>query len=503
MKYKITIISKSRAFLNRLNLIFSTDDFDFVFVHIDTVTIETFSAIDTDLVMFNGTNSSVEKIKLLLNTTTFESILFGIVCVIDNRMICEYHYSNESYKVDFILKPIRVEEFRIRVKKILFISKNIFQAVMKQQQLQSEIKQQNSNLAATLQITEHQSHLLDLLLNSVPSGIVAIDESENVVMMNKNAEEIFNVPFSKAIGNSLWRIAEKDVRKNLCDFLYKKAPESNENHCIIKDSNGTENYYDIIIKDFLDNDKAIVGKLIIFRNENSRVEANRIKNSFFTIVSHELRTPLTIISSGVALLKLEKDSVLQDQIISDIAEATERSSELVANILHITYLHEINIHPFYREVQKSDLLNKLFSQFQLKMKRKKIELIQKDTTDNTCIVTDPGLINMVLGSILDNAIKYNKDNGRIFFSIYKENDLFCFEIKDEGKGFEGEASKMFFSSFMQGENNLTRTHSGIGVGLYIAKRASDLIKGNISFTSESEIGSTFILKIPFIPNLNP
>jgi signal transduction histidine kinase len=484
----------------QIRLIFSNEIYECSFVNINTITTETFNATASNLVLINITHSLINKIKLLLNNIDLKSIPCAIVCIIENKFISELHFLEESYKVHFVTKPIRKEEFCNRVKKMLFLLQADTQKAFSQQQLQWELKKQTSDLAATFQIAEYQSHLLDLILNSVPAGFLAIDTSQDVVMMNKNAEEILKVPFSKAVGKSVWKIVEKDIKKHLQELLYNNTAESFENLCIIKDPNRVENYYEIVIRDFFDNDREIIGKLLIFVNVTSRIEANRIKNSFFTIVSHELRTPLTIINNGVTLLKLEKNSALQDQIISDISEATERSSELVANILHITYLHEINVHPVFREVQKSDLLNKLFNQFQLKMTKKRIELIKNDTTDIISIVTDPGLINMVLSSLLDNAIKYNKDRGRIFFSIYKESDIICFEIKDEGKGYQAKTPEIFFRSFMQGENNLTRTHSGIGVGLYIAKRAADLIKGNITFTSDTENGSTFTLKFPLSPN---
>jgi signal transduction histidine kinase len=500
MKTKMTIISRSGTINNQICPLFTNEDYEYSFIKIDALTIETFSEIETTLLIIDITNNSLNKIKLLFTKLDLKTISYGIVFIIANKLIPAFNFLDESLIVHFVGKPIRVEEFRIRIKKMLFISKTNLQIAAKQQQLQWEIKKQTSDLAATFQIAEYQSHLLDLVLNSVPAGFLAIDISQDVALMNKKAEEILKIPFSKAAGKSIWRIVESNTRKHLQEQLINNVASNFENPCIIKSPDGIENYYEIMIRDFNDNDGKVIGKLLIFVNVTSRMEASRIKNSLFTIVSHELRTPLTIINNGVTLLRMEKDGAEQDQIISDITEATERSSELVTNILHITHLNEVNVRPLYREINKSDLLKKLLIQFQSKFTKKKIELIQTDTTDIAKIVTDPGLINMALSSILDNAIKYNKYSGRIFITIYRENDLICFEIKDEGKGFKGETSKMFFHGFTQGENNLTRTHNGIGVGLYIAKRATDLLKGDISFTSENEIGSTFILKIPVVPN---
>ena len=493
----ISIISRTKKFYESICSIFHADEWFVSSVNLSTLSAETLPTLETDLLLINIDSVIINDIITLLKKSDLTLLPFATACIVDSKSISQFNFLENAPNVFIFLKPFHNDVLYMQLKKMLYSSNLYTQNIRSRQQLEWKIREQSTSLDTTNQIAEYQSNFLDLILNSFPAGFIIIDTSDAIIRMNKIAETILCITYSESAGKSLWSCINDNTAYELKTSLNDLQNKPVDDFCTIKSKSGELGYYKINAKEFIDNDNIIKGKLIIFVNVTARVEANRLRNSFFTIISHELRTPLTIIYNTINLLKMNTLTPIQEQLLNDINEASDRSSELVTNILNMAYLNEVNIKAFYFKLDKIELINKLINQFKVKAQQKNIQLIVKDATEEKYLTTDPDLITMVLRNLLDNAIKYNRKNSYVLLDIYYEGELMCFSIKDEGEGFKTDTSEIFFQSFMQGESSLIRSHGGIGVGLYIAKRATDLLKGKIVFTSEYGVGSTFILKIPY------
>jgi len=496
---KLTIFSDSEETISHIQSALGTDEFEYSFLNIQLLSVDKLNSTESDMLIIDTDDNSVDHILELLNKLDLNSLPFVISFILEDRFIPLFKCFFISFKVHFFIRPIRDSEFYIRILKYLYLYNEDQKILDNQKQLNWNLNNQSSRLDTALEIAGYQSNLLDLMLNSIHSGIIAVDPSDTVVMMNKRSEKIFNTSCSKSIGRSLWDIVSSELHHYIANILsLSDTTNPFGNVYTLKHPDGTICYLNISVKDFLDNDKNINGKIIIFDDVTSKVDAYRLRNSFSTIVSHELKTPLTVINNCIDLLKMTDVSKAQSQIIDDITEATERSNELVSNILHIIYLNGINIHPLYRKLYFSELSDKIFSDFQQKIIHKGINVIKNKFIEESFFFTDMSLIMMILSNVIDNAIKYNRTDGNLFFTISKVDNQICFTIKDEGNGINPETADSLFQCFLQGENNMTRIHSGMGVGLYIAKKATELINGKLSFTSSIGEGSTFAIYIPFV-----
>jgi len=113
------------------------------------------------------------------------------------------------------------------------------------------------------------------------------------------------------------------------------------------------------------------------------------------------------------------------------------------------------------------------------------------------VVTDPERLVQVLTLVLDNAVKFT-DAGKIVLQARVENNFLEIAVQDSGIGVDGEQQKIIFEGFRQVDEEDTRRHEGIGIGLYLARRLLALLGGEISLTSEVGTGSRFAIKLPCI-----
>jgi signal transduction histidine kinase len=124
--------------------------------------------------------------------------------------------------------------------------------------------------------------------------------------------------------------------------------------------------------------------------------------------------------------------------------------------------------------------------------RHSINLI--DIGDRTHAWLDEALIYSVLSNLLSNAIKYSPEGSNIEFTLDGRKDLITFKVKDEGVGIEEEIQSVLFEPFRRGAN--VKNVNGTGLGLALVKRCLDLHQGQITYDSQIDKGTTFIVQIP-------
>lgn len=218
-----------------------------------------------------------------------------------------------------------------------------------------------------------------------------------------------------------------------------------------------------------------------------------LRNDFVANVSHEFKTPISSIEGYATLLQnpnLSKEK--KEYYINKILENSTRLSTLTSNMLLLTKL----------ENQKLVLDNK---QFRLDEQIRKTILLLEDKWSKKNIQFDMDLkLQMYYGSeqllsqvwynIIDNAIKFSKENKSIKITIEKDDYYINVSIKDYGCGISNEVLKHIFEKFYQGDSS--RKDEGNGLGLALVKRIVNICNGKIIVESKENIGTTFIVKLP-------
>ncbi len=243
-----------------------------------------------------------------------------------------------------------------------------------------------------------------------------------------------------------------------------------------------------------------LGELIASFNEMAQKlgEVDRVKSDFLSVVSHELYTPLTPIRAGANQLKTSGMSPEDlKKIVTMIEAQAIKMQELVDEILDFSWLEMQEWRLNKEPVSIPGLMDETVALLQETIEKKKIKLDLDYSRDLPTILADKKRLLHVLKIVLDNAVKFNYENGAVAVKITTQGSGVEFKFTDNGIGIAPENIKRIFESFYQTEYYMNRTHGGVGLGLAIAKKIIEAHGGNIHAESAGlGKGSTIVFSLP-------
>jgi len=230
-------------------------------------------------------------------------------------------------------------------------------------------------------------------------------------------------------------------------------------------------------------------------------ESNKLKTAFIQNISHEVRTPINGIMGFTELLNDPENTPEQRNEFSNIViQSSKQLIRIIDDIIEISRLQTNQVELHLEEVNFDEQLEELFGKFKDKADHKGIEFRLKNTLseEEGVILMDKLKIGKILDTLIDNAIKFTKKGLVEIFSEIKNENLIV-QVKDTGIGIKPEDQEIIFRNFSQSEKDPTKSYDGLGLGLSIAQKNAELIKGIISFTSVLNEGSSFMLSVPHHP----
>jgi signal transduction histidine kinase/HAMP domain-containing protein len=229
-------------------------------------------------------------------------------------------------------------------------------------------------------------------------------------------------------------------------------------------------------------------------------QANKVKNEFLGFVSHELRTPINIIMGYSALMEggfCGEANPEQAKVIEKIVVNSRALLSMIDQLLEATKIEAGAVKPDFQQVSLSDFVDELRSVYTVP-NHKNIELVWDYPADLPVVTTDPDKLRHVLTNLLGNAVKYT-ESGTVSVSAVNRpaEGTVEFQVADTGIGIPREELPHIFDMFSQVHGARARARSGgVGLGLHIVKKFTELLGGDISVASVQGSGSTFTLKIP-------
>ncbi len=239
----------------------------------------------------------------------------------------------------------------------------------------------------------------------------------------------------------------------------------------------------------------LTGLVIMQRTIKKEIALVRQQRNFLLSITHELKTPIAAIKLGIQTLLKRKNlpDKQREKLEKSALNNTERLHDLIDNVLLATRI-ESGQHPLHLiPTNLSDLTKKICQDFELSPGFKG-ELITS-IEDNLTINVDSTAFESILINLLDNALKYGE--GKRTEVTLKESGSFIFlEVSDQGPGIPIEERRRVFDKFYRMGNEETRSRKGTGIGLFIVKELVELHGGNITIGTNSDSGSTFIVRLP-------
>src|SRR6185295_18669839 len=240
---------------------------------------------------------------------------------------------------------------------------------------------------------------------------------------------------------------------------------------------------------------------------------DRLKSEFVSTVSHELRTPLTTIKALTRLLMREGlDEKKRREYIETISVECDRQIDFVLNMLDLSRIEGGVLRVTHERVDVLEVISSVVKSETRSAEKRRHDLQFDPKLDVPPICADPKELRRVLSNVVENAIKYTPDGGRIVLSALQQDGQVAISVADNGRGIPAEDMPILFDKFHRGRparhseamrNATTDAEfledadvSGVGLGLYLARNVMERMGGRITVESQVGRGSTFSLHLP-------
>lgn len=233
-------------------------------------------------------------------------------------------------------------------------------------------------------------------------------------------------------------------------------------------------------------------------DKNEQLEAaNRLKGQFLATMSHELRTPLNAVIGFSRILKRKLKGQIADKHFSNLEQIHESGQQLLSLVNDMLDLERIEsgmLSIEFEEVELGASLAELITSFQ-PMADKKEMFIRTDFEGTLTFRTDPKRLRQVLANLVTNAIKY-AGVGTVHIEVSRSTGVLQLAVRDEGPGISPEDAGQVFDAFHQLDGSATRQEGGVGLGLSIVRKLTNLLGGQVRLESEPGQGACFIVTLP-------
>jgi signal transduction histidine kinase len=236
------------------------------------------------------------------------------------------------------------------------------------------------------------------------------------------------------------------------------------------------------------------------RNQAVELEkANKGKDEFLSVVSHELRTPLNVIAGYAEMVRqgmLGEINPEQDRALGKVIDHSKGLLGMIAGILQVTSIEAEAVKVDTKQVVVGHLLDELKSLYDFSL-GKDLSLHWDLPSESLSMTTDGEKLKHILQNLINNAIKFT-DNGRVTVSARQVpgGKSVEFRVADNGIGIPEEMLPIIFEKFRQADSSESRAYGGVGLGLYIVKRFTEMLGGSVAVESQPGKGSTFSVTIP-------
>ena len=221
------------------------------------------------------------------------------------------------------------------------------------------------------------------------------------------------------------------------------------------------------------------------------------RQEFVSNVSHELKTPLTSVKVLADSLNTQEDVPVElyKEFMADIVNEIDRENKIINDLLSLVKLDKTASGLNIESVDINKLMEAIFKRLMPLAKEQGIDLIFESQRQVTAEV-DEVKLSLAITNLIENGIKYNREDGWVKVVLDADHQFFTFEVIDSGIGIDEESRKHIFERFYRVDKSHSREIGGTGLGLAITRSTVLMHRGSIKVSSEPGVGTTFTVKLP-------
>lgn len=345
----------------------------------------------------------------------------------------------------------------------------------------NQINELNANIHSHIRIADGERVKLNTVLDNVSQSIVALDSAKRIVFANKSAFSLFNGTHHDIGRDLIFLIENLEIYENISSHLC-------EDHAFTCSYNGME--LSVVISKVTDD--AIsdeIAAILIVTDITQEKLIQKQKSDFFANASHELKTPITVMQ-GFAEVLMNKDGIddTSKKQLGRIYKESQRLGSLISDMLMLSKIESGDAPKrVLSEVALDEVAREILDEFSEKIKNKNITT---SIFGSGKVIAEQSMIYELIGNLVSNAVKYNKDGGSVTISITDTDMGVCLQVEDTGIGIEKEHIPRLCERFYRVDKSHSKRIGGTGLGLAIVKHICAICDADLSIKSDFGIGTT-------------
>ena len=347
---------------------------------------------------------------------------------------------------------------------------------------------------------------IDALMTTDPRGIISDVNKQMELLTGCTRDELIGAPFKDYFSDP--ERAEAGIK------LVLSEGKVTDYELTARARNGQETIVSYNATTFPDRDRKLQGVVASARDvtERSRLEKqmqnqaaelsdlHRRKDEFPAMLSHELRSPLAPIANAVQMLGLQRgtESLVQRQSRAIIERQMVQLQHLVDDLLEVSRITTGMVQLRRIPVTVSDIIEGAIETVRPLIEKRRHEFSVSLPSELIWLNADAARLEQVVVNLLTNAAKYTDEAGHIWLTVEKEDQACVLRIRDTGVGITAELLPCIFDLFTQADRSLDRSQGGLGIGLALVQRLTELHGGSVEVKSTLKQGSEFIVRLPIV-----
>lgn len=347
----------------------------------------------------------------------------------------------------------------------------------------TRIAKQKRQLSKNLKKLRGKQEELTIITNNMNEGLVLLNGQQNVLFINESAAKIFGFSAKEVIGKNILTV---DRAQEVQDLLQKVSQAGKGEGLYEKDGH----FYQLSGSSVNGS-----GSVILIYDVTEKMTAEKLRREFSANVSHELKTPLQSILGYAEIMKngLVKDEDKQ-RFLERIHAEAGNMIELIQNIMELSRLDENKTLDEFEDVDLLKLAQSVTLRLKHKAQTKGVTLNVNGSS--ACVCGVQSILSEVLYNLVDNSIKYNKDNGKVDVKVQDGSEEVTVSVSDTGIGIGAADRERVFERFYRADKSHSKEIGGTGLGLSIVKHGVLFHKGRVELESEPGVGTTITFVLP-------
>jgi len=335
------------------------------------------------------------------------------------------------------------------------------------------------------------------ILRAMQDGLLVVDKRLRVTLANQAFRKLFGLPEISLGAPLLDVVREATVDRLIAETLRTGKAMQSE---LVRADSKTNSERDVEISAVPVKDDAglTTGAVVLFHDITQLKQTDKVRRDFVANVSHELRTPLSILRGYIETL-LDNPQT-SDKELSRILRVMERHSKrlglLVDDLLTLAHLESRSAGLQFSDVQLAELFRSIIRDWENKLAEKQLKVVVDLSPDARKIRADETRLHEVLYNLLDNALKYSRENGEIRLRAVQRGPEIVLSVTDNGIGISKGDLPRIFERFYRADKARSRELGGTGLGLAIVKHIAQLHGGRVEAESELGKGTTIRVILP-------